>query len=77
VLSNYPRLTKYVGTSVQPLTVADPGHAFWEGHGGGAKVQKVSKLAKYSGKQRETSAIGGGQMPPLPSPWIRHCLWRL
>jgi len=48
--------------------VADPGlNFFW-----GGEVQKVPNLVKYSVKQRETMAIGGWQMHPLPSPWIRH-----
>jgi len=42
--------------------------------GGGAKVQKVpklaTKLAKHSVKQRKTAAIGGKRA--LPSPWICH-----
>jgi len=37
-----------------------------------AKLQKghtfVTKLAKYSAKQREITAIGEGQMHPLPPP---------
>jgi len=37
-----------------------------------AKVQKVTKLAKYSVKQRKTTASGGGAIPSLRSPWIRH-----
>jgi len=57
--------------------VADPRLNFGECMEGVKVHTFASKLAKYSGKQRETSAIGGGQMPPLPSPWIRHCLWRL
>jgi len=39
---------------------------------GGAKVQKVLKLAKHSVKQRKTTFIEGGN-GSLLSPWICHC----
>jgi len=49
--------------------VVVPGFHF--GMGGGAKVQKVSKLAKHSVKQRKTGRLGGGANAPFAL--LHHC----